>query len=445
MNNVQPLVNKNEHKLGFWLSTSLVVGNMTGSGIFLLPAALAVYGGISIFGWILTTIGAVLLALVFSRLSKLITKAGGPYAYSREGFGDFTGFLVVWGYWISIWCGNAAIAVAGVGYLSIFFPTLKENSLLSVVTAIGTIWFFTFINTKNIRSVGKVQFIITILKIMPLLLFGTLGFLYFNSDHFLPLNLSDSSNFNAIIASAALTLWAFLGLESTTIPSDKVINPTKTIPRATIAGTIIVALIYISSTVALMGIITPSNLRNSAAPFADAAQILWGNGLSYLVAIGAIISCFGALNGWILLQGQLPMAAARDNLFPAEFKKVSKKGIPLIGIIISSVLSSILVSMNYSKGLVQMFSFIIMLSTLTCLVPYLVSSLVEITLYLWKSERYQKKQLHIAILISVPAFLYSLWAVIGLGYEIIIWGIILLMIGIPVFVYIKISNRKKVR
>ena len=443
MNNVQQIVNKNEHKLGFWLSTSLVVGNMTGSGIFLLPAALAVYGGISIFGWIFTTIGAVLLALVFSRLSMLITKAGGPYAYSREGFGDFTGFLVVWGYWISIWCGNAAIAVAGVGYLSIFFPSLKEDPLLSVVTAIGAIWFFTFINTKNIRSVGKVQFIITILKIMPLLLFGTMGFLYFNSDHFIPLNLSDSSNFNAIIASAALTLWAFLGLESTTIPSDKVINPTKTIPRATIAGTIIVAIIYISSTVALMGIIAPSDLRNSAAPFADAAQILWGNGLSYLVAIGAIISCFGALNGWILLQGQLPMAAARDNLFPAGFKKVSKKGIPLIGIIISSVLASILVSMNYSKGLVQMFSFIIMLSTLTCLVPYLVSSLVEITLYLWKRELYQKKQLHIAILISVPAFLYSLWAVIGLGYEIIIWGIILLMAGIPIFVYIKLSNGKK--
>jgi len=139
------------------------------------------------------------------------------------------------------------------------------------------------------------------------------------------------------------------------------------------------------------------------------------------------------------------MAAARDSLFPAAFKKVSKKGIPIIGIIISSVLASMLVSMNYSKGLVQMFSFILMLSTLTCLVPYLVSSLVEIALYLWKRERHQKKQLRIAILVSVPAFLYSIWAIIGLGYEIIIWGIILLMIGIPVFVYIKISNRKKVR
>lgn len=434
---------KESQKLGFWLSTSLVVGNMTGSGIFLLPAALAVFGGISIFGWIFTSIGVVFLALVFARLSKLITKAGGPYTYSREGFGDFTGFLVVWGYWVSIWCGNAAIAVAGVGYLSIFFPSLKEDHLLSGVTAIAAIWFFTFINTKSIRSVGIIQLITTLLKILPLLLFGTLGFLYFDIDHFTPFNLSDKSNFDAIIASGALTLWAFLGLESVTIPSDKVINPTKTIPRATIAGTVIAALMYISSTVAIMGIINPSDLQNSTAPFADAAQMVWGNGLSYMVAIGAIISCFGALNGWILLQGQLPMAAARDNLFPAGFKKVSKRGIPLVGLFISSVLASILVSMNYSKGLVQMFSFIIMLSTLTVLVPYLLSSLAEIMLYLKKKKNYHNKQLHIAISISVPAFLYSFWAVIGLGYEIIFWGIALLISGLPIYFLIKTSSGKR--
>jgi APA family basic amino acid/polyamine antiporter len=232
-------------KIGFWLSTSLVVGNMTGSGIFLLPAALAVYGGISIFGWIFTLVGTIFLALVFSRLSRLITKAGGPYAYSKEGFGDFTGFLVAWGYWISIWCGNAAIAVAGVGYLSRFIPALKENHILSAGVAIGAIWLFTFINTKSIRRVGVVQLITTIIKILPLLLLGTFGFLYFNGSHFTPLNLSADSSFDAVTATAALTLWAFLGLESATIPSDKVKNPTRTIPRATIAGIAIAALLYI--------------------------------------------------------------------------------------------------------------------------------------------------------------------------------------------------------
>lgn len=430
-------------KIGIWLSTSLVVGNMTGSGIFLLPAALAFYGGISIFGWIYTLAGSIFLALVFSRLSRLITKAGGPFTYAREGFGDFTGFLVAWGYWISIWCGNAAISVAGVGYLSVFIPSLKENYLLSAAVAIGAIWLFTFVNTKSIRKVGIVQLITTLIKILPLIVLGTFGFLNFNSEHFTPFNLSGMSNFDAITATAALTLWAFLGLESATIPSDHVRDPAKTIPRATIIGITIAAILYISSTVAIMGVIAPAELQNSAAPFADAAQEIWGKWASGLIAIGASIACFGALNGWILLQGQLPMAAARDKLFPPVFKIKSKNGIPVIGIIIASVLASILVSTNYTKGLVEMFSFIIKLSTLSCLLPYLFSSLTEVILYLKKRKKYNRNRLIVATSVSVPAFLYSLWAITGLEYDVIIWGIILLTAGLPIYANIKYSDRIK--
>lgn len=432
---------KEKEKIGFWMSTSLVVGNMTGSGIFLLPAALAIYGGISIFGWLFSLVGTIFLALVFSRLSKLIIKAGGPYTYAREGFGNFTGFLVAWGYWISIWGGNAAIAVAGVGYLSFFIPALKENSFLSALLAIAAIWIFTFINTKSIKKVGMVQFITTLVKILPLLLLGTFGFAFFNKAHFSPLNLSGITNFEAVTASAALTLWAFLGLESATIPSDKVKNPKKTVPRSTIAGISIAAILYISSTVAVMGIVAPADLQNSAAPFADAAQAIWGNWASGFIAVGAAIACFGALNGWILLQGQLPLAAARDDLFPAGFKKVSKNNIPVLGLIIASVLATVLVGFNYTKGLVKMFSFMIMLSTLSCLLPYVVSSLSEIMLYLRKKKTFDRKQFMLSLCISIPAFFYSIWAITGLEFEVLVWGAVLLLAGLPVFYFIKFKNR----
>lgn len=428
---------KEKGKIGLWLSTSLVVGNMTGSGIFLLPAALAVYGGISLFGWMLTVAGTIFLALVFARLSRLITKAGGPYTYSREGFGDFAGFLVAWGYWLSIWTGNAAISVAGVGYLSVFFPSLKEHQMLSAILAIAAIWLFTYINTKSIKKVGMVQLLTTIIKILPLLLLGTLGFFHFNRAHFVPFNMSDASNFDAVTATAALALWAFLGLESATIPSDKVKNPGKTIPRSTIAGIAIAALLYICSTIGVMGIVPPADLQQSSAPFADAAQKIWGNWASSLVAGGAAIACFGALNGWILLQGQLPMAAARDKLFPSSFKKVNRKGVPVIGLVIASILATLLVSVNYTKGLVKMFSFIIMLSTLSCLLPYLFSSLSEIVLYIRKKKSYNRNKLVAALLISIPAFLYSLWAITGLEYEVLFWGAILLAAGIPLYAYMK--------
>jgi len=434
---------KDNTKVGFWISTSLVVGNMTGSGIFLLPAALALYGGISIFGWLYTVLGTLFLALVFSRLSRLITRAGGPFSYSREGFGDLAGFLVAWGYWISIWTGNAAISVAGVGYLSVFFPALKENALFSALLAIAAIWFFTYINTKAIRKVGVVQLITTGIKILPLLLLGTLGYLYFDKTHFEPMNLSGESTFDAITATAALALWAFLGLESATIPSDKVRNPEKTIPRATLAGISLAALLYIASTIGVMGIISPSELQQSAAPFADAAQLAWGNWASRLVAAGAAVACFGALNGWILLQGQLPMAAAREKLFPSSFQKLSGKGIPVMGLLIASVLASVLVSFNYTRGLVQMFTFIIKLSTLSCLLPYLFSSLSEIMLYLRKKKAFDRKKFWTALLISIPAFLYSAWAVTGLGRETLIWGAVLLAAGLPIFAYLKRRSKSQ--
>ena len=430
-----------KRKIGFWLSTSLVIGNMTGSGIFLLPAALAVYGGISLFGWLFTTLGAFLLAIVFSRLSRKITKAGGPYAFAQVAFGDFAGFIVTWGYWVSIWCGNAAIAVAGVGYLSYFFPVLKSEPVLSALLSIAFVWLFTLVNTYPIRKVGMVQLITTIFKLIPLLLLGTLGFLYFTPEHFSPLNISGSGNFKAITATAALTLWAFMGLESATVPSDKVINPTKTIPRATLTGIAVAALIFIASTMGVMGIIDPHSLQNSSAPFADAANQAWGQWGGYLVAAGAAIACFGALNGWILIQGQLPLAAARDKLFPATFRKVSKKGIPVVGLVISSILSTLLVGMNYTRGLVDMFAFMIMLATLTCLLPYLVATLAELALYLKKKQTYSRSQLWKVLLISIPALAFSTWAVVGLGWTVNAWGFILLLLGVPLFLNLK-SKRK---
>jgi APA family basic amino acid/polyamine antiporter len=367
----------------------------------------------------------------------LITKSGGPYTYSREGFGDFAGFLVAWGYWLSIWTGNAAISVAGVGYLTVFIPALKEQAMLSAGLAIAFIWLFTYVNTLSIKKVGIIQLITTIIKILPLFIMGTLGFLYFNRTHFTPFNLSQASNFDAVTATAALALWAFLGLESATIPSDKVKNPSKTIPRSTLAGMFVAAILYISSTIGVMGIIPSADLQQSAAPFADAAQKIWGSWASSLIAAGAAIACFSALNGWILLQGQLPMAAARDNLFPPAFNKTSKKGVPIMGLLIASILASILVSMNFTRGLVSMFSFIIMLSTLSCLLPYLFSSLSELVLYLRKKKRFNKKRLISAGFISIPAFLYSAWAITGLEYEVIFWGLVLLGSGVPFYLYLK--------
>jgi len=423
-------------KLGLWTTTSLVVGNMIGSGVFLLPASLAVYGGISIFGWLFTAAGAMILAYVFASLSRIVSGSGGPYIYTRIGFGDLPGFLVAWGYWLSLLAGNAAIAVAFVGYAGVFWPPLSSIPLLSAVGSIAAIWLLTWVNTRGVREAGIVQLVTTLLKILPLILVGLFGLFYFDFSHFTPLNPSGQSNLSAFSATAALTLWAFLGLESATIPAEEVRDPDRTIPRATLFGTGFTALVYIVSTVAVMGLIPASELAQSTAPFAQAANQLWGSWAGYFVAAGAAISCLGALNGWILLQGQIPLAAARDNLFPKRFSLLSKRHTPVFGLVVSSFFITVLLGLNHTRGLVELFTFTILLGTLTVLIPYVFCTMAYLMILLRKPASERGKLLKPAVLGGL-GFIYSLWAIAGAGREVVYWGLLLLLAGIPVYVWIQ--------
>ncbi|MBD0850228.1 amino acid permease [Maribacter arenosus] len=427
-------------KLGLWMSTSLVIGNMIGAGVFLMPAALAAYGGISILGWLASSAGTLVLAMVFSKLSKLlVNKSGGPYAYTRAGFGDFAGFLVAWGYWISVWLGIAIIAIAFVSALSVFFPLLGENPIAGVITGLGAIWFLTWVNTKGVRESGKIQVLTTVLKLTPLVMIIVGGFFFFDINNFIPFNVSESTDFEAIAITSTMTLYAFLGFESATIPADNVKNPGKTIPRATMLGTIITTLVYVLGTVAVMGMVPLDELEVSPAPFADAMGVMTGEFGRYLVAGGAAIAAFGALNGWILVVGQLPRATAKDKLFPRIFKKENKQGVPVYGMLIASALASVVMLMNYTEGLVEQFRFLVLLGTLSALIPYLFTAASYVSILL---EKKLPSQPWLGIYgMGSLAFSYSLWAVFGAGEEAVFWGFILLMIGIPFYVFVKWRNK----
>jgi len=355
------------------------------------------------------------------------------------GFGDFAGFWIAWGYWIAVWVGNAAIAVALVSYLGAVIPILGQQLWLSGLVAIGLIWLVTWINVMGIKQAGIFQVITTIMKLVPLVAMATIGLFWVNWSHFLPFNTSGMNPFAAVTAVAALTLWAFLGVESATIPADDVKDPSKTIPRATILGTAVVALVYILSTVAVMGIIPLAQLGKSGAPFADAAGSAWGHWAFYAVVIGAVISCLGNLNGFTLIQGQVPMAAAQDHLFPKIFGNMSKRGVPWFGVVISSVLVTLLLIFNYSgsSSLLQIFSFIILLATLTTLVPYAFCAMAELMIFIKYREDFNGKRLLGSSIIAVIAFAYSVWTVIGSGPQTVLYGFVLLLMGIPVYVWMR--------
>lgn len=427
-------------KLGLWMSTSLVVGNMIGAGIFLMPSALAGYGGISILGWLFSAAGGFLLAKVFSNLSVMVPdKTGGPYVYSKKGLGDFAAFLVAWGYWISIWLANAAITIAFVGAIAVFFPIFSENKVFAVGLGLCTIWGLTWINSLGIHESGKVQLLTTILKLIPLVLIILGGFFYFDSSNFTPFNVSGKSSFEAISITAALTLYAFMGIESATIPSENIENPSKTIPRATLLGTLITTLVYILGTVSVMGMIPLEQLANSAAPFSDAMEIMSGEWGRNLVAIGVAIAAFGALNGWILVQGQISMATARDGLFPKIFEKKNSKDVPMWGIVIGSLLTSAMLLMNYTEGLVDQFKFLILLTAFCVLIPYLFSAASYMLIRL--REGTKSSSFVSVIVLGGLAFLYSAWAIYGAGKEAVIWGAVLLLFGLPLYAWQKYKNK----
>ena len=434
------------------------MGNMIGSGVFLLPASLAPFGGLALGGWAVSTIGAVLLALVFARLARTNPATGGPYAFTRDAFGDVPGFLVAWGYWISVWTANAALAVAFVGYLHPFVPSVVDSPPAAGLLAVAIVWLLTFVNSNGVRGAGRVQLVTTVIKILPLAIISGAGFFHFNAAHFAIADTSGGAIARGVTASATLTLFALLGVECATVPAGDVQDPERTIPRATVIGTLLTAAIYIGSTVALMALMSPDALSRSTAPFADAARIVAGDRFAAVIAAGAAISCFGALNGWILIVGQVPMAAARDGLFPAVFARVSPRGTPAAGMIIGAILTTVLIATNYSRGLVQLFTFIILLATLSTLVPYAFCSLAPFMLARRGKADVKARAagldagvgdgftagMHLnagAALVCMGAFAYSLWAIGGAGADVVYWGFLLLMAGLPVYVYVQRSRR----
>ena len=423
-----------KEKLNLLMLIALVTGNMVGSGIFMLPADFARIGSISLLSWIFSSAGVILLALVFAKMSAIFPKTGGPYAYTHLGFGNFMGFQTAYIYWLMVLFGNAAVAVASIGYLQTFFPVLA-NPYLGTLVTLSEVWLFTLINIRGVRTVGIIQIITTILKFVPLLIVGILGWMYFHPEYITQnFNVSHKSNFSAFSYASILIFWVFIGLETGTIPAGSVENPRRNIPMATILGTLIAAVIYIASTTALMGMIHPRELMNSTSPFAEAMKLMFGTWGGRIAALGAIISCLGVLNGWTLIQGQMPMAAAKDKLFPKFFAKCNKHDVPALGIIASSVIISIMLIITTSKSLIDQFNILISAATVIALLTYMYTAIAEIILL-------PKRNIPHIIIASLAAC-YSFWVIFGSGQEIVFYMTMLVFTSIPLYIGIKYKLKK---
>ena len=433
------MTNKTD-KIGLLSLTALVSGNMIGSGVFLLPASLAALGTVSLYSWVLTSFGALLLASIFAVLSLHKPLTGGPAAYVRHGLGKFLGFQTALVYWTSIWIGNAAVVVAMLSYLHVFLPSL-HNRYLTFAIGMGILWSLTAINIRGVREASIVQIVTMILKLIPLLLLIFYGWSFIHMHYYHQgFNISHphQSNWRVLLQGATLTLWAFIGLESATVPADSVRNPHVTIPLATFLGTLLASAVYITSSIVIMGMIPASILQHSSAPFADAAAIMLGPWGRDFIAAGAIISCLGSLNGWILLHGQVPMAAALDGLFPKFWAKRNKKGTPVRAILSSTILVSILLLLTLSQNLLQQFHFIILLATFAALIPYLYVSIASFPIF---KPMLTRRMRYIMNVCASMAIIFAFVAILSTGVN-IYYGLIFLLLSIPLFFLWKARMKK---
>ena len=423
--------------LTLWPATALVTGTIIGAGIFTQPSWLAQYGPISLLGFAITAFGSLMLALVFSSLARRTPDVGGPYAFSRQGFGDFVGFQSAWTYWIGAWVGVGAIASSMVVYLGVLIPAVVENRLLSIAVAVGVIAVLTFLNTRGVVTGGLVSLILTILKIVPLLLIGTLGFLAFDTSNLGPFNASTLPPLEVITAVMAYTLFSFIGVEAATIPAGDVYEPDKTIPRATVIGTTAAAAVYLLSTTAVFGAVEQSELASSNAAFSVAASNMFGSWAGDAVAAVAVVSCLGAMNGLLLLSGQIPMAAEFDGLAPKVFGKLNIKHAPSTGLIISGTLAAGILALSFSGGgLGDAVAQLVLVSAVATMVSYAFSAGAEIK---WLAlDRGKIPVAHFArkMTIAVLALVFTIFAFYGGGVQEIYWLWMLIVLGVPLYIYI---------
>ena len=429
-----------QRKLGFWMCTALVVGNTIGIGIFLLPASLAPFGFNATIGWLVTVLGCVALARVFARLAREMPSSDGPYGYIRATLGDIPAYVAIWCYWVSLWITNAAIATGVVGYLGAVFPPVA--TMQPALVALALLWTFVAINLFGVRTGGRVQVLTTALKLLPMVAIALLGawllltqpWAYTQHVPTAPLRMGD------VLTASTIALFAMLGLESATVPAARVKDPARTIPRATIAGTVLTAVIYLIVSTVPMMLIPEQELATTSAPFATVMDRFAAAGVGRWLALFVVVSGLGALNGWTLLVGELTRTMAENGVMPAPLARSNRRGAPAVALLVTGAFGSGMILMSYSKSLVEGFTFLSKVVTAANLPLYLCCSLA--LAILWR--RGEKPAVRGLLGIGLLGAAYSVFAFVGLGHEPFVLGLLLAAAGLPLYVFMRWRRALKI-
>lgn len=434
------------HSLGLTSATGLVIGSIVGTGVFTMPAVIAGAGTMGIAVLAVIAIGATLLAVLFGQLTKRVPNGdGGLYAYSRHEFGDFAGYLVGWCYWVQSWAGNAAIVASWVFYVDALLNLTNPSAMTNFGIAMVGLWVPALINLAGVRQMAWFQNVTVVLKFLPLLFIGVVGWFFVQSAHFGPFNASGGSLYSGIGIAAGVALFSFIGVEAAAITAKRVRDPRRNVMRASLLGTVISALLYVLVTAVVMGLVSHGALVKTGSPFVNAFQAIFPHEAwaGRFIAAIAVISGIGALNGWTLIVTETSRAIAQDDMFPRPFAWSDRKGTAWFGILVGTALPSLLMLWRYtaSSGL-TVFTYLVDLTVVTVAIPYFMSALAQLTYLVSRRRRVNGWALARDLAVAGAGVLFSMWVTFASGYQVVYQALVVIMAGLILYAFLNARRQR---
>ena len=347
-------------KIGPVLATFVVANNMIGSGFFLLPATLATAGAVTVFSWIVGTALALVLGGAFARLAREYPDLQSADDYVRPSLGRDASFLATSLYWASSWIGNNAIAVAAFGYLVMLLPLDGSNPMVQVGGQIALIWLMFAVNLMGPKPVAKFQSLCVVFGLAPVAVVLLFGWGHFDRGIYdAAWNVSGQSDSGVVFGSLGAIFWAFVGLETGAMIAGLVRDPDRDVPIATVGGILIAGVVYILSSVLVMGIVPAQQLAESSAPFALVAAEIFGPWAALAIAAAAALKATGTLGGWMLVTGETGARAAQHGYLPGVFGRLNTRGAAAWGLLIIASAMSVIAFLTLSPNVSEQFGLII--------------------------------------------------------------------------------------
>lgn len=416
-------------KLGPFLAMVLVAGMMIGSGVFLLPATLAAVGSMTLITWLICSAGAMSLAAMFAGLAIIHPSPDGLVDYSRMGLGRYFGFQAGLAYWISMWTGEVALALAAVGYLAHFLPVLAQP-WPALFAAIGVIWLVTLIALVGPRFLAKFGALTLALGLAPVLAVALFGWFWFDPATFAAgWNVSGQPPAKALVATIVPVFWAFTGLEASTVAASVVRDPRRNVPIAVLGGVGLTALIYIAACAAIMGIVPAAELARSTAPFALAGNAMFGAIAAGAVALAIVLKILGTTGSMILVTAETTRSSAALSYFPRWLARVRADGNPARALVTMAVVGSLATFLTRS-GLNQQFNLMIDVSTVLSTLVYLYCC---VTLLRLSGQAATVRGQIAARVCAVVGGLFCLGVILGSGQRLLIGGLAFVAATIPLW------------